>query len=399
MKSVCAVCVLVVSLQLTAANYVRPPTDVVLHCSNWKNIVKWTYEQPQPGLRFKVDFGSSGINKCTSPLWVESPNLQADVSFLSDPSSDYFLTVTAVIGHDKSSSSKPIIFSYYQNSQASQICSLDLPPVNVTAEPDGKVKLRFTHPWLLSRPKICGVNSELQEEKTHATSISEELPLFEYEVVIINQTQDAPHASECMENVCEDTLPVDAAQDKYCLKITGEVEKVRVQGTQEYCALRNVVDNTYVYILVSLLVLATFSIIVVMVIRKQTRSSTTLPASMTISQQVKQRIIGIVRETVAVPELEPTAPSTHLLEKEEEKESPTSPSFTTSDGQLSVVMSSDDEGLCDVAEVGQQKDEYTQGNKFDETETLSVEETHSSYEKRHVFVELAPGEKAEGYYE
>ncbi|KAM7408467.1 hypothetical protein PAMA_002272 [Pampus argenteus] len=396
MKSVCAVCVLVLSIQLTAATKVPPPTDVVLHCSNWNNTLKWTYKQPQPGLRFQVTFDSySGKNMCSSPLWVEPPTLQADVSFLSDPSDDYFLSVTAVIGHNKSDSEE-IDFSYYQNSQASQKCSLDLPPVNVTAEADGKVKLQFTHPWL-SRPKMftCGVNKEGQKKKKHAKSIREELPLFEYEVAIINQTQDAPHASRCEESLCEDTLPVDAAQDKYCLKITGEMQKVRVQGTQEYCALRNVVDNTHVYILVSLLVFATFSVIIFMVIRKLTRSSTTLPASMAISQQVKQGIIGIVREPVAVPELEETSPSTQMLENEEEKESLTSSS--TSDRQLLMVMSTESEGLCDIVEVGQHKDEYTEGNKFDETD--KCEEMHSSYEKRHVFVELAPGEHAEGYYE
>ncbi len=44
------------------------------------------------------------------------------------------------------------------------------------------------------------------------------------------------HDFSCMESVCEEMLPVDAAQEKHCLKMQGEMEKIYFRGTQEYCA-------------------------------------------------------------------------------------------------------------------------------------------------------------------
>lgn len=57
-------------------------------------------------------------------LSVHPPTLQADVSFLSDPSNAYHLTVTAVIGQNESQPAPPggITFSYFMNSQAKQKC-------------------------------------------------------------------------------------------------------------------------------------------------------------------------------------------------------------------------------------------------------------------------------------
>lgn len=56
--------------------------------------------------------------------WVEPPTLQADLSHLPDPSYDYSVNVTAVIGENISDPSPedPLDFSYYWSSSASQIC-------------------------------------------------------------------------------------------------------------------------------------------------------------------------------------------------------------------------------------------------------------------------------------
>lgn len=45
------------------------------------------------------------------------------------------------------------------------------------------------------------------------------------------------HQLDCEESVCEEKLPVDAAQEKHCVKVKGEVLKMAVRGTEEYCAM------------------------------------------------------------------------------------------------------------------------------------------------------------------
>lgn len=59
-------------------------------------------------------------------LWVDSPRLQADVSFLSDPNNDYFLQVTAVVGQNESQSvpEDGVTFSYFKDSMVNQKCKL-----------------------------------------------------------------------------------------------------------------------------------------------------------------------------------------------------------------------------------------------------------------------------------
>lgn len=397
------------SAQLAAA-IVLPPTNVTLHCRNLKNTVEWTYGQPFSGLRFRVDIGSlRGLDASRSPLWVDPPTLQADVSFLSDPSDDYLLTVTAVNGLEESETvpTEGIIFSYFQDSQAKKKCYLDIPPVNVTAVEDDKVQFRFIHPWvfyhqnLLTRSK-----SKPQKKKRHDALTSENLPLFLYEVKIFNQADDKPHLFACDESVCEDQLPVDAEQEKHCLRIKGELKKMHIQAAQDYCALsfKRTADKTLtfystIYIVASLLVLVIAVLILFMVYRKKTNSSTALPPTLNISKQVKQGLMGIVRETVVVPGVEPTSPLPLLSETKGNESTHADTPFTDSDFQLPIGVSTQNDRVCDVTEVGQKDDNYMQGTNLDEdeTETQNSFEGHSSYEKREILVELAPGEQAEGY--
>lgn len=55
---------------------------------------------------------------------MNPPDLQADVSFLSDPSDAYVIAVTAVIGQNESepAPADELSFSYFMNSPAKQEC-------------------------------------------------------------------------------------------------------------------------------------------------------------------------------------------------------------------------------------------------------------------------------------
>ncbi len=41
----------------------------------------------------------------------------------------------------------------------------------------------------------------------------------------------------CDESVCEGTLPVNPAEEKHCVKVKGEMQKMSIRGTHEYCAM------------------------------------------------------------------------------------------------------------------------------------------------------------------
>lgn len=109
--------------------------------------------------------------------------------------------------------------------------------------------------------------------------------------------------------------------------------------------------------------------------------------------------MGIVRETVVVPGVEPTSPLPLLSETKGNESTHADTPFTDSDFQLPIGVSTQNDRVCDVTEVGQKDDNYMQGTNLDEdeTETQNSFEGHSSYEKREILVELAPGEQAEGY--
>lgn len=398
---------LLLMFQVTAAQ-VLPPTNVTLQCQNMKNTLKWSYEQLSPELKFKVVIGSKGgsFDASRSPLWVDSPSLEADVSFLSDRNDEYFLTVSAVIGENTSEPVPPdgITFSYFQGALVDQKCSLDLPPVNVTVESEDKVVLRFLHPWLFYEQNLGAISTPKplmkKKKKRHDTDIFEDLPEFKYQVMVNKQE----HGYSCWDRICMNTVPVDATQEKHCLKIKGEMDKMHVQGTQEYCVrpFKEAVDQNLgktLYIGLGILILTAFAFILFLVYRKKTISTTPLPPSMKIMGSVRQWTMGNVQEQVVVPQVEPSSPTPLLQEKEVDELPPASTPFNEYDLRMPIGVSTENEReeVCDVTVAEKEKDDYMPGANLDEDEESNSFEAHSSYEKRQVVVEIAPGEKAEGY--
>lgn len=107
----------------------------------------------------------------------------------------------------------------------------------------------------------------------------------------------------------------------------------------------------------------------------------------------------MVQEQVSVPEVDPTSP-TPLLPTTEEKEGKefTSSITSSTEPDLRLPIGVWTEGKVDVVEV--KNDEgpgYMQGSNLDVDETQLGSGVPSGYEKRPVFVELAPDEPAEGY--
>ncbi|XP_053189283.1 interferon gamma receptor 1-like isoform X2 [Scomber japonicus] len=382
-----------IGLHLTAAQ-VPPPTNLTLNCRNFKNILTWTYEKPPPGLRFRVDIGSTDGGTYPPNVTVVPPTLQTDVSFLSSPSNTYYLEVTAVLEQKKSIANE-IVFSYFKDSPATQKCSLDFPPVNVTTESEGLILISFTHPWLL-------YEENLKPKKVKRHKAGKNLPLFECKVVIINQLHAGPHDCSCEKSVCETKLQVNATQETHCVKMTGVLEKINVEAPGEYCTLP-IPDSTIMYVGIGLASFAALAVIVYMVYLRKTKSSTSLPSSTTFPpmspfRQTGQWTMGIKKEKILVPQVEPSSPTALLPEKEVDESTPADTPKDEYDVRMRIGVSTEtDEGVGD--EVRQQKDDYMQGTNLDEgdSETETYFEDHSSYERRQIVVELAPGEQAEGY--
>ncbi|XP_070834272.1 growth/differentiation factor 10b [Chaetodon trifascialis] len=395
---------LVIVLLQAVAAHVEPPTDVILDCHNLHNVVKWNYDQLLPALKFRVDIGA--MTRPPSVLLVDSPNLQADVSFLSDPSDDYYLTVTAVIGLNESDPAPQdgIHFSYFMDSPAHQKCAVDFPPVNVTAQQDGSVLFSFMHPWLLyHQPTSRKQPAIRRKKKSHNAAASKWLPEFKYDIVVTNQ-RELHQRFICEDSVCEGMLTVDPAQEKPCLKVRGEIQKILVQGTQQYCAQPEGTpphepnDYTYVYIIV-VVVLALIAVVIIlfMLYKKKTKPTTSFPGSMTFTGRLKQTF-GVVQQSVLVPEVEPVSPTPLLStpsEKEDKEFTPAVTSSTEPDLRLRIGVPAEEEGVCDVMEVSNGEGPvYIEGSLDQDEPEVDVP---SDYEKRPVFVELAPNEQTEGY--
>uniref|UniRef100_A0A672JJB0 Uncharacterized protein n=1 Tax=Salarias fasciatus TaxID=181472 RepID=A0A672JJB0_SALFA len=321
---------------------VEPPANVTLHCQSMNNVLKWDYDQITPGLSFR------------NVSWVEAPAREADLSFLSDPSEAYFLTVTAVDGDqesDPSPSEDGITFSYFKDADVNHICFVELPSVNVTAQPHDSVLLRFQHPWLMLHREVLGDRpAKTRKKKSHDALLSDDLPVFDYRVAIVNQEEE----------VCEESLPVDPQQKEHCLTISGDLEQMVVKGDQVYCALPFEIPPI------------------------RLNHSPSSPRTLEVEPST---LTGVeVVASTPLTEVEPDVPDFIAF---------TPPATDSSDytHRRRLGLPSEDEGVSnDIEEErpGGEESAYMHGG-------LDEDDVPSSYEPRGVQVQLEPGDTAEGY--
>ncbi|XP_023148957.1 interferon gamma receptor 1-like [Amphiprion ocellaris] len=382
---------------------VEPPVNVTLHCHNLTNILKWDYNQLTPGVTFRVDIKPYvGV---AEQLLVEPPDLQVELPPLTDPSIEFYVTVTALMGEEKSEpdpSEDGITFSYFKDSSANQKCFVDLPSVNVTTQPHDQVQFSFEHPWLLYKKKLRdGGQSKFKKRRRHDAQSSEQLPLFIYEVMVINQGKP-PHSYDCEERVCTSTLPVDAAKKKHCLKINGEMNLMSVQSNQEYCAQAGEAPSysrhDYIYVIVSVLVLIPLAAVGFMVYRKKTRPPSSIPTPLSFNRSLPNQTMRPFHEYPdSIQEVLPASPTPLLTPTAEQDGRGFTAVAPYDDMRFPIGMTPEDnEGVSDVTEQGEpnvEGSEYMGGGHLEEPDA-----GRSAYESRSpVTVELSPGETAEGY--
>lgn len=388
------------SWMTVVASSVLPPVNVTLQCRNFHNVLKWSYPEDTAGLLFRLDIGTYR----NAPQTLMTPALQADLSFLSDPNDSYFVTVTAVVNGSESEpapSDDGIAFAYFHKNVETTKCYLDLPPVNVTVQRDNKVHISFDNPSFFHCQKM------MKKNRKKCFNDNGSLDSF-FRVKILNQT----HSFNCEERVCENTLPVDAAQQEHCVNITGQTSRgIFVKSTQLYCAEPfhepSQSNFTAVYVVSVILAVATFGVILFMAYQKLTKPETTSSSSSFIKRLVPKPFIWPTPEPVTVDpveclkrcdEVEPSSPSPLLQHTEEEDRT----GITDYDFRLPIGVS-DNGDMSNVIEEGQPNGEgpgYMAGNTdlSDEDPGSDDENPGSGYERRDtVVVALGPDELAKGY--
>lgn len=386
------------SCMTVVASRVLPPANVTLHCRNFHNVLKWSYPEDTTGLSFRLDIGAYQ-NPPDIRTWNTSA-LQADLSFLSDPNDSYYVAVTAVVNGNESEpapSEDGITFSYFHENPVETKCYLDLPPVNVTAQRDNKVQISFVNPSVFYCEKMKKNKKKCLKDNGSKDS--------SFKVKILNQT----HSFTCEERVCENTLPVDAAQPEHCVNITGQTSQgTLVKAKQLYCAKPfhepSQSNFTAVYVVSAILAVATFGVILFMAFQKLTKPRNSsfifweFPKSFMQSTSTPESVtVDHVECSKRCDEVEPSSPTPLLSQTEEEDRT----RFTNYDSRFPIRVSHNGD-MSNVMEEEQPNGEgpgYMVGNNIgDENPDSGDENPGSGYEKRNtVAVEMGPDEVAKGY--
>uniref|UniRef100_A0A3P9I8W0 Fibronectin type-III domain-containing protein n=1 Tax=Oryzias latipes TaxID=8090 RepID=A0A3P9I8W0_ORYLA len=349
---------------------VPSPTNVKLHCHNFDNLLTWNYDEFPPGLQFKVEiFPYSEDKGCTEPLWVEPPTLEANLSHLSDPENSYWVTVKAVM--ENQSEPLPdggIEFSYSKLSPVSQHCSVDLPPLTVTPLPDHQIQIQFQHPWEFYKSKIQSCKKRKRKR---------ELPPFKYDVTVDKKTDTV----YCDERMCEKDLHLDPQQKRYCLDIEGQFLNTEVKSTN-HCVQPPNEEKPYIYIVVVVAVVTVVvaMTILVMVYRKKTRPSTTLPNILKRFITVKPPTIPGVQDPIHSLEVEPSSPTPLISQTDVEDVEIKTPNYDSRSSPLPIYEVSQDN---DEGPSAGERPAYMEGKKLEEDESDEEKAVfQSDYERR-----------------
>ncbi|XP_056148166.1 interferon gamma receptor 1-like [Lampris incognitus] len=364
-----------------AAAQVPPATNMTLQCHNFQNIVYWNYSQPSLHPKFKISISAlSGRHK---PLWVESPTMHADISFLNDPDNDYKLNITAVVGQNESETSPSLIFSYFMDSLSELKCSVDLPPINVTIQPDDIIRFSFFHPLHFYRQTLTEMGIKPKKE----------WKVFDYKALAKDQRKEnTPHEFSCEEIECVELLAVESGQKSYCVTVAGQWEKLAVNTKQEYCT-SVLIPSKVNYVVLGVILAILICVIagsLVMIVIKKTSSSSPTPSSMLFSGRQNANLQDV--EKTEVSPLEASSPGiSPLLPLEEDDEGD---DLSIEDGS----MSADPKDRLKVPEYMLDQDFDKDPEELPSGTPEMDNNTSNGYERRPVTVDkLSPSETVKGY--
>ncbi|KAK2896348.1 hypothetical protein Q8A67_010836 [Cirrhinus molitorella] len=147
------------------------PTNISVVCHNFVNVLYWNYSNPTEQLKFSVNVDPYESDSQT----VDTTQTYLDISSYSrDGGDDYFVSVTAHDGQEKSESvSIRFTYSkdYFDENKHKYKCSLDFPAVNTSVHKD-VIEASFQHPFLLHQQNI------LKQEFMYTVTLDEHRVLY-----------------------------------------------------------------------------------------------------------------------------------------------------------------------------------------------------------------------------
>ncbi|XP_038830997.1 interferon gamma receptor 1-like [Salvelinus namaycush] len=204
-------------------SYVPPPVNVSLMCHNFHNVIYWNYSEPSLQPQFNVEmtrkYSGAALVCSNTSLY------HCDVSsFTKVILEGYRFILTAVVGQNTNSSE--ISFTYDDTVYPDLLdvqCSLDFPPVNISAVSDQMIKVQFIHPFHIYKHAI--IKDERPDHK-------------EFNYMVITEYHLKQHSFDCsykQPHVCEAEILVDGEMDRHCIKIKGKMNNVHVSAHQNIC--------------------------------------------------------------------------------------------------------------------------------------------------------------------
>ncbi|XP_041714917.2 LOW QUALITY PROTEIN: interferon gamma receptor 1-like [Coregonus clupeaformis] len=257
--------ILILVLYQHVVSYVPPPVNVRLICHNFHNVIYWNYSEPSLQPQFNVEMRR--IHSGAALVCSNTSLYHCDVSsFTKVIEEGYRFILTAVVGQNTNSSEISFTYDDIVKSDLVDVqCSLDFPPVNISAVFDKMIKVQFIHPFHIYKHAI--IKYERPDHK-------------EFDYMVITEYHLKQHSFTCsykQHHVCEAEIPVDGEMDRHCIKIKGKMKNVPVSAHQNICIEEKHGDSgpsyTALYIVIPIVVMVVIVFIVWLIYSKRTTGS------------------------------------------------------------------------------------------------------------------------------
>ncbi|NP_001117888.2 interferon gamma receptor 1 precursor [Oncorhynchus mykiss] len=254
--------ILVLSQQVDS--YVPPPVNVSVICHNFHNVIYWNYSEPSLQPQFNVEmtrkYSGAALVCSNTSLY------HCDVSSFTKVIEEGYRFILTAVGQNTNSSE--ISFTYDDTVYPDLVdvqCSLDFPPVNISAVSDQIIKVQFIHPFHIYKYAI--IKNERPDHK-------------EFDYMVVTEDHLKQHSFACsykQHHVCEAEIPVDGKMDRHCIKMKGKMNNVHVSAHQNICIEGKHGDSgpsyTALYIVIPIVAMVVIAFIVWLIYSKLTSGS------------------------------------------------------------------------------------------------------------------------------
>ncbi|XP_070975869.1 interferon gamma receptor 1-like isoform X2 [Oncorhynchus clarkii lewisi] len=255
---------LILVLSQQVVSYVPPPVNMSLICHNFHNVIYWNYSEPSLQPQFNVEmtrkYSGAALVCSNTSLY------HCDVSSFTKVIEEGYRFILTAVGQNTNSSE--ISFTYDDTVYPDLVdvqCSLDFPPVNISAVSDQIIKVKFIHPFHIYKYAI--INNERPDHK-------------EFHYMVVAEDPLKQHSFACsykQHHVCEAEIPVDGKMDRHCVKMKGKMNNVHVSAHQNICIEGKHGDSgpsyTALYIVIPIVAMVVIAFIVWLIYSKLTSGS------------------------------------------------------------------------------------------------------------------------------